>query len=162
VETKVITIVESSIKSGAKGNYLLVTDHEGVKFSCFQEHKGLWGSLYVNAVVTVSYEEVGKYKNIMGVLPMGEQIQVNEAEITKQQVKPISQPKETIQAPAPQAVGMCTKEIGDMIRSKYLKPLFGEAAYFELIKWYRGQVLSITRIPYDGSKLPNFETKKEE
>ncbi len=60
---------------------------------------------------------------------------------------------------APQAIGMCTKEIGDMIRAKYLNTIFGDEAQKELIKWYRSQVLGITRIPYDGSKLPTFETK---
>ncbi len=63
--------------------------------------------------------------------------------------------------PAPQAVGMMTKEVGDMIRTKYLKPLFGDEAYIELIKWYRGQVLAITRISFDGAKLPTFGKPKE-
>ena len=62
--------------------------------------------------------------------------------------------------PAPQAVGMITKEIGDMVRTKYLKPLFGDEAYIELIKWYRGQVLAITRVPFDGAKLPTFGKPK--
>lgn len=64
--------------------------------------------------------------------------------------------------PAPQAVGMITKEIGDMIRSKYLKPLFGDEAYIELIKWYRGQVLGITRIDFEGAKLPTLKKAQEE
>lgn len=63
--------------------------------------------------------------------------------------------------PNPQAVGMFTKEIGDMIRSKYLVPIWGEEAAGELIKWYRGQGLGITRIPFDGDKLPKFGVKPE-
>lgn len=62
--------------------------------------------------------------------------------------------------PAPQAVGMITKEIGDMIRAKYLVSIFGKEAQEELIRWYRSQVLGITRIPYDGEKLPKFEAQK--
>jgi len=88
------------------------------------------------------------------------ELKVDGAKITEQQVKP--QSRETASEPAPQAVGMCTKEMGDMIRAKYLKPLFGDEAYLELIKWYRGQILSITRIPYDGTKLPKFDAKKED
>lgn len=61
--------------------------------------------------------------------------------------------------PNPQAVGMCTKEIGDMIRSKYLKPLFGDI-HIGLIKWYQGQILDITRIPFDKAELPQFKTTK--
>ncbi len=67
----------------------------------------------------------------------------------------------TLPPPNPQAVGMFTKEIGDMIRTKYLVPIWGEEAGAELIKWYRGQGLSITRIPFDGNKLPKFGVGKE-
>lgn len=66
------------------------------------------------------------------------------------------------QPPNPQAVGMITKEIGDMIRAKYLVPIFGDEASQELIKWYRSQTLGITRIPFDGNKLPKFGIKLEE
>lgn len=66
-------------------------------------------------------------------------------------------PKPEPPAPAPQAIGMITKEIGDMIRAKYLVSIFGPETQKELIRWYRGQVLGITRIPCDGAKLPTFE-----
>lgn len=69
----------------------------------------------------------------------------------------VETPDNTKPQPAPQAVGMCTKELGDMIRAKYLKPIFGDEAYIELIKWYRSQILGITRINFDGSKLPQFK-----
>ena len=59
--------------------------------------------------------------------------------------------------PAPQAVGMMTKEIGDMIRADMLSKIFGAEASVELVKWYRSQTLGITRIPYDGTKLPKFK-----
>ena len=65
--------------------------------------------------------------------------------------------KQEAPPPAPQAVGMMTKEIGDMIRAKYLVSIYGQEASNELIKWYRGQTLGITRIPFDSSKLPKFE-----
>ncbi len=56
--------------------------------------------------------------------------------------------------PAPQAVGMLTKEIGDMIRAKMLTTLFGATIKSELVKWYRSQVFGISRITYDGKDLP--------
>ena len=59
--------------------------------------------------------------------------------------------------PNPQAVGMITKEIGDMIRAERLNGLFGHDIAVELIKWYRHQTLGITRVPFDGEKLPKFE-----
>ncbi len=64
--------------------------------------------------------------------------------------------------PAPQAVGMIAKEIGDMIRAKYLVTIFGDEAARELIKWYRSQTLGITGIPFDGAKLPQYVPKKED
>ena len=76
-------------------------------------------------------------------------------EVAKKSPAPEPKPE-----PAPQAVGMITKEIGDMIRSKYLKPLFGDEIYGELINWYRAQTLGITRVPFDSAKLPQFGVAK--
>lgn len=67
------------------------------------------------------------------------------------------QPGEELPAPAPQAVGMLTKEIGDMIRAEMLGKIFGPKIAVELTKWYRSQALGITRIPYDGKDLPVFK-----
>ena len=63
--------------------------------------------------------------------------------------------------PAPQAVGMTTKELGDMIRAKQLIPIFGLEAGAELVKWYRGQILGTTRVPFDGDKLPKIKNEKD-
>ncbi len=59
--------------------------------------------------------------------------------------------------PAPQAVGMWTKEIGDMIRANMLMVIFGKVIGTALMKWYRQQGLGITRIEFDGKDLPTFE-----
>ena len=77
----------------------------------------------------------------------------------KQPVSPSLQkdeptPDQLQPAPAPQAVGMLTKEIGDMIRAKMLTTLFGATIKKELVKWYRSQVLGISRITYEGRDLP--------
>ena len=65
-----------------------------------------------------------------------------------------SEPRTTI---APQAVGMMTKEIGDMIRAKMLTVIYGTKIANELTIWYRSQTLGITRINYDGVDLPKFK-----
>jgi len=62
-----------------------------------------------------------------------------------------------VTAIAPQAVGMMTKEIGDMIRAKMLTVIYGTKIANELTKWYRSQALGITRINYDGKDLPVFK-----
>ena len=59
--------------------------------------------------------------------------------------------------PNPQAVGMMTKELGDMIRSENLVRVFGTKIAVELVKWYRSQTFGITRINYDGKDLPVFK-----
>ena len=71
-----------------------------------------------------------------------------ETEAMKAPLEPSHQP------PAPQAVGMLTKEIGDMIRAKMLTTLFGATIKNELVRWYRSQVFGISRITYDGKDLP--------
>lgn len=55
----------------------------------------------------------------------------------------------------PQAVGMITKEIGDMIRSQKLSEIYGRETASRLISWYRQQTLNITGVQW--SNLPNFE-----
>ncbi len=67
------------------------------------------------------------------------------------------QPGEELPPPAPQAVGMMTKEIGDMMRAEMLGKIFGAKIAVELTKWYRSQALGITRIPYEGKDLPVFK-----
>lgn len=69
----------------------------------------------------------------------------------------IDQAKASVAPPAPQAVGMMTKEIGDMIRAEMLAKIFGAKIAVELTKWYRSQALGITRINYDGKNLPVFK-----
>ena len=77
----------------------------------------------------------------------------------EQQSKPDvpPQPGEELPAPAPQAVGMMTKEIGDMMRADRLKAIFGPKITVELIKWYRSQALGITRIPFESKDLPEYK-----
>lgn len=51
---------------------------------------------------------------------------------------PKPEPKHAI---APQAIGMTTKEIGDMIRAKSLSVIFGQEMADKLVAWYKSQIL---------------------
>ena len=70
-------------------------------------------------------------------------------------------PKAEQPPPNPQAVGMITKDLSDHIRAGTLSQVFGKKIAIELTKWYRGQVLAITRITYDGKDLPNIGVKDD-
>lgn len=86
-----------------------------------------------------------------------------------------TQPEKTPAPPIPilpsgQATGMVTNNITSLIvagvQSKdsitaILDALYGKETALELIKWWRGQFLSITRVTYDGAKLPSFCKKHE-
>lgn len=126
--------------------------------------KAKWGLLQVGKAIKFTMKDfttkdqvkipfVSDIETVEGALPAEDKVQ----EALEKNLSDNVPPPPT---PAPQAVGMVTKEIGDMIRAKYLFTIFGEEAQFELIKWYRSQVLGITRIPYDGAKLPKFEAQK--
>lgn len=56
-----------------------------------------------------------------------------------------------------QAIGMTTKEIGDMMRANILSAIFGKIIAASLTTWYRSKILAITRIAHDGKDLPKFE-----
>lgn len=59
--------------------------------------------------------------------------------------------------PAPQAVGMITNNICQLIIADKLTAIFGKRIGIELVKWYRSQTLGITRIPFDGKDLPEYK-----
>ena len=55
------------------------------------------------------------------------------------------------------ARGMTVKEVGDMIRADRLKAVWGQIVAAKLVTWYRGEILGITKIDFDGKDLPKFE-----
>ncbi|KKL56342.1 hypothetical protein LCGC14_2246370 [marine sediment metagenome] len=55
------------------------------------------------------------------------------------------------------ARGMSVKEIGDMMRAGLLSKIFGETVARSLTVWYRGELLGITKINYDGKDLPKIQ-----
>jgi len=156
----ILTIKSATLEAGDYGDYMRVAgvDDNGkeVTKNIGEKFKNKWALLQENATVNIKMVQRDKKWYVDGIEPI--EIEVDGTKITEQQVKP-SEPKVAI---APQAIGMCTKEIGDMIRAKYLKPVFGDEASIALIKWYRGQIFGITRVNFDGAKLPQLETKKEE
>lgn len=130
--------------------------------SIFNQLKDKWGLLVEGKTLEFTMEQKGQFWNVVDIkepdLPPSKEPEPLLEQHQEVVDKAVGQtPKKE---PAPQAVGMITKEIGDMIRAKYLFTLFGEDAQIELIKWYRGQVLGITRVNYDGSKLPDFKKKE--
>ncbi len=156
----IITIKHREVKptKDGKNKYLELIKEDDKKKVVFSDLYDKWELCQEGATVELKLDPTKNFK-VVDIIPVGEQLppakepaplsQEQEAEIDKALKPP----------PNPQAVGMCTKEIGDMIRSKYLKPLFGDI-HIGLIKWYQGQILDITRIPFDEAELPQFKPKR--
>lgn len=104
---------------------------------------------------------VANARLVEGELPEGKPIE------TPQPQEPLS-PQAKPPTPAAQAVGMTVKEIGEMVRAgasvgkltAVLTTIFGGETAFELLRWYRSQILGTTRITFDGEKLPKFKGDK--
>lgn len=60
-----------------------------------------------------------------------------------------------------QEMGLVHKCIHELVINKKLGEVFGEKIGINVLKYYRGWILSTTKIPYDGKDLPNFVPKKE-
>jgi len=134
---------------------LIVTTTAGNEYKIGKKREKLFSVFQPGVDVVIGFSS---YMNREYIAEATQEKQVVSTDTPIEKEKP---PKPEI--PGPQ-IGMTVKEIGDMIRAKYLIPIFGNEAGTELIKWYRGQVLATTRIVYDGSKLPNLktETKRKE
>lgn len=160
------TISQEFASNGAE--YKKVTgitgDGKQTTKNVFDNLKDKWGLLQENKTVEFVMEKKGQFWNVIDIkeavasspvtpeLPAEQQKIVDEA--LKEPVQPVS-----VKEPNPQAVGMITKEIGDMIRAKELNWIFGKKVALNLVRWYRGQVLGITRIECDGKDLPDFEAQ---
>ena len=55
------------------------------------------------------------------------------------------------------ARGMSVKELGDMMRAGLLSKIFGETIARALTVWYRGEILGITKVSFDGKDLPKIQ-----
>ena len=172
---KVWAIKSREEKVASNGNkYLLVVvagdDGKDHKQTFYEQ--GMWAVFQNNDYVKVTLDkpegatrwevkgavavtdELPKAKEPAPLLPEHQKV-IDEAGVEK--AHELVQEALATPPPAPQAVGMMTKEIGDMIRAKYLKTIFGEKIAIGLMHWYQQQALSITRIEFDTKDLPDFE-----
>ena len=152
---KAIVVASTEQRTAKNGNaYLEVIDQDGKKYGIFDQAK--WNLFGNNAAVKLIGEYKGQFFNVSDAQSMADALPV-----TKTVAETLSPREPTPLAPTPQAVGMTTKELGDMIRASKLSEIFGGTISVELIKWYRGQILGTTRIEFDGAKLPQYGKKKE-
>ena len=148
-------------KNGAECRKITGTDADGketTKF-IFDNLKFAWGLLVEGKEIELKLVQKGQFWNVINMKPANEPWPEQTDAVKPEEVVPprVEINKGSEAPPNPQAVGMITKEIGDMIRAERLNGLFGHDTAVELIKWYRSQTLGITRVPYDGAKLPKFE-----
>ena len=161
-----ITIQEVSqefTKSGAeyrKVKGITEKNQESTK-NVFDNLQEKWDKLIEGATLEFKMEKKGQFWNVVDILdvnlppPQDDKKVLQEHQEAIDKAVPEEQPP--LAPPAPQAVGMATKEIGDMIRSKYLVSMFGGKIARGLMRWYQHQMLGITRIEFDGNDLPKFE-----
>lgn len=126
-----------------------------------------WGLLQVGKAIKFTMRDfttpeqvkipfVADIETVEGALPPAEtpKLPADQQEIVD---KALEQPPVPVKEPAPQAVGMTVKEVGAMIISKDINWIFGKKIALKLVEWYRGQILGVTRIEFDGKDLPKFE-----
>jgi len=158
-DTKWVKSIEAK-PGGKSGTYWVVTWHDDKTDRLFDSdmmatcEKAQTQGLAIH----LTKEKSGNYWNIKSVELTADKLQ----EAGKM---PDEKPKETNieptpREPAPQAVGMITKEIGDHIRAGTLTKIFGAKIAANLVTWYRSQTLGITRINFDGNDLPKFGDKE--
>ena len=150
MDNTIITV--ESTKLDGYGNLMVTPKGGGKDIRIGAKRPQLFAFFSEGAAVELIWDNfkdkdyVSDAKLVEGSLPAPKQPMAIEAMKTPPETKP--------EPPAPQAVGMMTKELGDMIRAKMLTTLFGVTIKKELVKWYRSQVFGITRINYDGKDLP--------
>ena len=150
-ETVIIDRVEDDDYQGKA--FKKVTDKTGkvfnVKYGREGKLKAKWGLLIPGNAIEIEW---GEYNGKPFVQDF--KVVVEAQEVARLQPALEATAENVIPPPNPQAVGMITKELGDMIRGGLLTTLFGATIRKELVKWYRSQVFGITRINYDGNDLP--------
>lgn len=151
----IITITEVTQAFTTQGaEYLKVkgiSDNKETTKAVFDNLKTKWELLQPNATLEFVMVKEGQFWNVADIKPVA----------LPPPPKPTMLGQDQAEKPSGQEIGMTTKELGDMIRAKYLIPIFGNEVGTELIKWYRGRILSTTRIPYDRAKLPDLKRKEE-
>jgi len=167
----IVTIKSITTEHGDYGEYRKVTgiDDKGkeVTKNVGDRFQDKWDLLQEGATLDFKMTQKDKKWYIADIIPITESLPSptkstilpeHQAEIDKA-IGEATVIKKLPEIPG-QEIGMTVKEIGDMIRTEKLVALFGLEATVELVKWYRGRILATTRIPYDGSKLPDFKKKE--
>ena len=163
----IIMVKTAERMTGDYGEYVKVSGSDGdgkpVNKNVSEKFKDKWELLVENALLEFKMVQKDNKWNIADIIPASEQPlpPAVKPETHHEEGKP---PEKILPAKevAPQAIGMMTKEIGDMIRANKLTTIFGKENAEELIKWYRSQTFGITKASFDGSKLPKFPSKPEE
>jgi len=160
-----ITKVEQNFtKNGAEYQKVTgVTDsgQETTK-SIFDNLKDKWPLLQEHATLELKLEKKGQFWNVIGLNKVLQQEPPIEAMEETSAVNPDApHPPPPLPAPARSysdgaAIGMVTNRIGAHIDNNTLEIVFGKKIGAELMTWYRGQILGISRIPFDGKDLPKF------
>ncbi len=146
-------VVVDTVGSNSYGD-ILFTDKSGTEYKISNKRvKYFEGIIVAGKAVKLSFalssrgtEYVQKATLVEGALP--------ETVVT-------STPKPLPTAtPAPQVeisgaeMGMTIKEVRELYTMGKLNQLFGPEIAASLMAWYRGRILSTSRIPYDGKDLP--------
>lgn len=142
--------------------------------SIFNQLEEKWPLLVENATLEFVMEKRGQYWNVKDIKTVGDNLPVPAETKVVESAMPteqeMQQVKDSLPPPAPQAVGMCTKEIGDMIRASQahydtalgiLHTLFSAEIAERIIDWYKGQILDITRIAVTGRKEMPIELQDD-
>lgn len=155
--SKVVTwwITNVDTDTGTKGEPLAVEykDGEGktgTKKTWDDDLKPIFIHAYTNNLaIKVTLVKSGNYWNIGSATLMKDEIPIKEESVVAK-AEPKAEPKEK---PAPQAVGMFYKEVGDHLRQNTLKPIFGADVARRIGKAYKRALLDTLSIPYSEGEL---------
>ena len=143
------------VSQKTKKTYFTITDQKDMKIICFNP------ALYEQCVVGSNIQAVIEQGRNVDDTPRLTSIEGSTATpvpVSKGSPELVPQPPS---APLGPEIGMTVKEIGDMIRAGQITKLFGAKIGAELITWYRGRIISTTRIEFDGKDLPSIKPKEE-
>ncbi len=156
------TFVVQSSEVDTYGN-LMVTDKGGETHKIGEKRPHLFDTFQPDIAVEVGYANTSfkdKEGNTIEYIATAVKVEGALSPPVKTTTAPVPE-HEDVPAPpkpiAPQAIGMMTKEIGDMMRAGLLTKIFGVEAAANLVTWYRGEATGITRIAFDGAKYPKLD-----
>ena len=158
----VISVSEEFTKNGDAYKKVTCATEDGRETtkSIFNQLENKWPLLVEGKALEFKMEKKGQFWNVVDITDVGDSLPAPKSDkaVLPEHQKEIDKAQEP-PPPAPQAVGMITKEIGDMIRAKMLTVIFGKKIATALTVWYRSQTLGITRIEFDGKDLPTFQAE---